>query len=126
MGIFTETAALIEMSTRFMRILAVGYIAMGFSQVYQGVMRGVGDTVTPMWIGLITTVAIRVPLAYLMAYLTRSAENPHGRFEILPISLLIAWIIGAVLSVVFYKAGKWKKQFQSMKEREKKEEKEAE
>ncbi len=111
MGIFTETEELITMSVRFMRILAVGYIAMGFSQVYQGVMRGVGDTVTPMWIGIFTTVIIRVPLAYLMAYLSRSPEFPTGRFEILPISLLISWIIGAVASVVFYKKGKWKKQF---------------
>ncbi len=111
MGIFTETEELVTISNRFMRILAVGYILMGFSQVYQGVMRGVGDTMTPMWISLLTTVVIRVPLAYLLAFLTKSAEYPNGRFEILPISLLAAWVIGAILSFVFYKAGKWKKQF---------------
>ena len=116
MGIFTETEELVTISNRFMRILAVGYIAMGFSQVYQGVMRGVGDTLTPMWISLITTVAIRVPLAYLMAFLTRSAEYPNGRYEILPISLLAAWIIGAAASVIFYKRGKWKKQFETHQE----------
>ena len=110
MAIFTETEELITMSNRFMRILAVGYIAVGFTQVYQGVMRGAGDTMTPMWLSLITTVAIRVPLAYLMAFLTRSAEYPDGRFEILPISLLVSWIIGVAASVIFYKKGKWKKQ----------------
>ena len=120
MGIFAETEELVAIANRFMKILAFGYIAMGFSQVYQGVMRGVGDTITPMWIGIITTVVIRVPLAYLMAFLTRSAEYPQGRFEILPISLLISWVIGAVLSIVFYKAGKWKKQFERMKEKEEK------
>jgi Na+-driven multidrug efflux pump len=48
---------------RMMRILAAGYIAMAVTQVLLGVMRGAGDTMTPMWISLITTIALRVPIA---------------------------------------------------------------
>ena len=72
-----------------MRILAVGYIAMAITQCLSGVMRGAGDTITPMWISLITTVVIRVPVAYGLAYLTRSAAYPTGRPESIFISLLI-------------------------------------
>lgn len=48
MGIFTETEELVDMSMRMMRILAVGYIAMAVTQSLSGVMRGAGDTMTPM------------------------------------------------------------------------------
>ena len=47
MGIFTETEELVDLSMRMMRILAVGYIAMGATQCLSGVMRGAGDTMTP-------------------------------------------------------------------------------
>lgn len=109
MGIFTETAALVDLSVYMMRILAVGYIAMAVTQSLSGVMRGAGDTVTPMWISLCTTVLIRVPLAYGISYLTRTAELPFGRSECIQISLLTSWVMGAVLTTIFYKVGRWKK-----------------
>ena len=108
MAIFTKTPELVELSVYVMSILAVGYIAMAVTQSLSGVMRGAGDTLTPMWISLCTTVIIRVPVAYGLSYLTRSAELPFGRFECIPVSLLTAWIMGATLTTIFYKRGKWK------------------
>ena len=108
MGIFTETAELVDLSMRMMRILAVGYIAMAVTQSLSGVMRGAGDTMTPMWISLTTTIVIRVPLAYGISYLTRTAELPYGRKECIFISLLISWLMGAILTTIFYRKGKWK------------------
>ena len=67
MGMFTDTADPVNLSNNMMRILAVGYIAMAVTQCLSGVMRGAGDTTTPMWISIITTVIIRVPLAYAIA-----------------------------------------------------------
>ena len=109
MGIFTDTAELVDLSMYLMRILAVGYIAMAVTQSLSGVMRGAGDTVTPMWISLINTVLIRVPIAYGISYLTRTPELPTGRFECIQISLLITWIMGAVMTSIFYRIGAWKK-----------------
>ena len=109
MGIFTQTAELVDLSFYMMRILAVGYIAMAVTQCLSGVMRGAGDTMTPMWISLITTVAIRVPLAYGIAWLTRSAQYPNGRSECIFVSLLCSWVLGAVITFLFYKRGGWKK-----------------
>ena len=72
MGIFTKTPELVDLSREMMGILAVGYIAMAVTQGLSGVMRGAGDTVTPMWISIATTILIRVPVAYGLAFLTRS------------------------------------------------------
>ena len=109
MSIFTKTSELVDLSYYVMTILAVGYIAVAISQSLQGVMRGAGDTVTPMYISLFTTVMLRVPLAYGISYLTRSAQNPVGMFECIPLSLMISWVAGTVLTFIFYKIGKWKK-----------------
>lgn len=108
MGIFTETGELVELSMRMMRILAFGYIVMALIQSLSGVMRGAGDTVTPMWISIVETFFLRMPLAYLMVYLSRSPEYPIGRCDMIYVSLLIAWIIGAILTLIFYKRGKWR------------------
>lgn len=109
MGIFTDTASLVDLAMNMMRILAVGYIAVAVTQSLSGVMRGAGDTVTPMWISIVQTIIIRVPLAYGMVYLTKSEAFPQGRRECVFISLLISWILGATLTAIFYRRGKWKK-----------------
>lgn len=109
MAIFTDTTELVDMSVYLMRILAVGYIAVALTQSLSGVMRGAGDTVTPMWISLITTVAIRVPIAYGISYLTTTPKLPFGRYECIQISLVSSWVIGAILTSFFFARGKWKK-----------------
>ena len=108
MGIFTKTPELVDLSRYMMGILAVGYVAMAVTQSLSGVMRGAGDTVTPMWISIVTTIFIRVPVAYGIAFLTRSAAFPGGRQECIFISLLSSWVAGALITFFFYKRGKWK------------------
>ncbi len=108
MGWFTNTQAIIDLGFHMMCILAVGYIAMSITQGLSGVMRGAGDTMTPMWISFITTVVIRVPLAYGIAFITRGAEFPKGNPDCLYISLLISWVLGAMITYALYRRGKWK------------------
>lgn len=109
MAIFTSTSELVTLSADMMKILAVGYIAMAVTQSLSGVMRGAGDTMTPMWISMVVTVVIRVPLAYGLAFLTRTPELPNGRYQVLWISMLVSWCMGALLTAIFYKKGNWKK-----------------
>ena len=106
---FTDTQSLIDLAVRMIRIMAVGYICISVTQVLGGVMRGAGDTVSPMWISIISTIAIRIPVAYLLAYLTRTPEFPHGQPIALFGSLMISWVLGMVLSVIVYSVGKWRK-----------------
>ena len=108
MGIFTTTADLIDLSYRMMSILAPGYIIVEITQCLSGVMRGAGDTVTPMWITIITSVIVRVPLAYGMVWLSRTPELPQGNCYMMQISLVITWALGAVITLLLYRVGKWK------------------
>jgi len=107
--IFTDTQELIELANRMMRIMAVGYICVSVTQVLGGVMRGAGDTTTPMWVSMISTIAIRVPVAYGLAYLTRTPEFPHGQPIALFGSLMISWTLGMVISIIVFSIGRWKK-----------------
>jgi len=109
MRMFTSTEEVVNLGVHMMRILAVGYIAMAVTQSLSGVMRGAGDTMTPMWISVITTVIVRMPLAYGLAYLTRSEAQPNGSPDSLFVSLLISWVLGAVLTSLAYRRGAWKK-----------------
>ena len=107
--IFTDTAALIDLATRMMRLMAVGYICISVTQVLGGVMRGAGDTTTPMWVSMVSTILIRVPVAYGLAYLTRTPDFPHGQPIALFSSLMISWSLGMVISIIVFSMGRWKK-----------------
>jgi putative MATE family efflux protein len=110
MRLFTPEKALINLSMQMMYILAAGYIAMSVTQVLQGVMRGAGDTVTPMWIGLVTAVILRLPLAYaLVDWAKKAGMSLLMQERMVFISLLINWLIGMIITIILYKIGKWKR-----------------
>ena len=117
-GFFTETPHLINMAYKMMTLMAFGYICMSVTQVLGGVMRGAGDTVTPMWISIFTTIIIRVPAAYTIAHLTTSVRWPHGEPWALGGSLLIAWTLGAVAQALAYKFGPWRKKMELSMDRD--------
>lgn len=107
-SMFTTTEDIINLGVRQIRILSAGYIAMAITQVYGGIMRGAGDTMPSMWISMFTTVVIRVPLAYLWAWFTRSPAHPQGSPDALFFTLLISWVIGAVSTYLWYRRGTWR------------------
>ena len=109
LAIFTDTPELIELAQGMMRIMAVGYIAVSVTQVLGGVMRGCGDTVTPMWISIATTVALRLPMAYAFARFTSSPQFPNGHPYSLTVSLLVAWVLGMLMSAAAFRWGKTRK-----------------
>ena len=108
MGIFTNTTELVELCMHLMRIMAAGYVAMAVIQSLAGIMRGAGDSMTPMWISIAQQVLVRVPTAYLLCWLTRTPQLPNGRQEMVFVSLLISWLFGALVTVIFYRKGSWK------------------
>ena len=108
-NLFTTTPDVISLGERGLRWLALGYVAFAVSQVLQGVMRGAGETLIPMWISIICTVILRMPLAYLLAALTKSELWPNGHPDAIFSSLLVSWLMGMVLSVIAYRLGWWKR-----------------
>ena len=50
-----------------------------------------------------------MPAAYIWAFLSRSAEHPNGNPMCLYGSLLICWLFGCGMSMLFYFRGKWRR-----------------
>lgn len=116
MDIFTDTPEVVEFGMQMLRMMSAGYIGVAITQVLLGVMRGAGDTLTPMITSVTTTVIIRMPVAYLLAFLTKTAENPNGNPASIFYSLMISWVLGAVITTIAYKKGGWKKKNPIFKE----------
>jgi Na+-driven multidrug efflux pump len=100
-SMFTGTEEILDLSARMLRILGPGYIAMAFGQVYWGVLRGAGDTMTPMWAAFATTLGLRVPTSYLLVHLL-------GTPDAIIYSALISWTAGSIYAFIAYAKGGWK------------------
>ena len=98
-----------KLGVQGLQTLALGYICFSVTQVLQGTMRGAGETKLPMYISIIGTVVLRMPLAYLMAYLTRNEQWPNGQPIALFGSLLIAWVISMLMTIVSYRMNFWRR-----------------
>lgn len=109
MGLFTDTEEVINYAYEMMLILGVSYIAFSVIQIFQGAMRGAGDTKTPMFIAMFITFGIRLPLSYLLAFLTRSEAMPAGNPRSVFYSLALAWFMSAMTTSFFFRRGKWAK-----------------
>ena len=125
MRLFTPEQSLIDLSMGMMYILAAGYVAMSVTQVLQGVIRGAGDTVTPMWISFLTTVALRLPLAYGLVAITKKAgASLLTQERMVFVSLLGTWLLGMVITIIVFRVGKWKQNLALHMEQEQEREKE--
>lgn len=112
MSLFTHTGAIIDLGMNFISILSVGFIAMAVIQSLSGVMRGAGDAMTPMWISLLTAVALRVPVSYLLVELSKTPEQPAGKPEMVYVAMLATWLTGALVNILAFKYGRWRKKAQ--------------
>ena len=98
---FTDTIEVTELSTRMLRILAPGHIALSVAMVLWGAVRGAGDAISPLWAALINTMVIRVPAAYLFVHLI-------GEPEAIMYGLLASWTVNMFLALTVYRIGKWR------------------
>ena len=109
MSLFTQTEQIIDTGMRLIRILALGFISMAITQSLSGVMRGAGDAMTPMWISILVSVALRVPLSYWLVGLSKTPENPVGKPEMLYYAMLATWVTGAIVNVITFRYGRWRR-----------------
>ena len=106
--IFTDTEEVITLSRQLIMIIAPGYMFLSGVHCMAGVMRGAGDTLTPMWLSIIQLFGMRVPFAYILCWMTRTPELPNGRREMIYVSLLLSFVIGCIMHYFVYRRGKWK------------------
>lgn len=108
-ALFSGTQEVVDLGRMGLRWLAFGYVCFAVTQVLHGVMRGYGETALPMWISLITTIVLRMPLCWLLISMTRTEALPGGEPQMIFASLLVAWVLGMVITAVLYRYGSWRK-----------------
>lgn len=98
---FTTDEKVIEAGYRYLIIVSPFYIIAAYFFTMINGIRGSGDTVTPMIIGISIQVVLRIVIAYILVNLKHS---PGAIW----ISEPIAWILGTVAITIYYFSGKWK------------------
>ena len=101
MKVFTKDADVVAIGKEYLLIISGFFIIHGALNVYNGALRGAGDTLFPMITSLVCLWLIRIPLAYyLSSWLGRS-----GIWWAIGISITI----GLLVTFVYYKMGVWKR-----------------
>lgn len=100
MGIFTDDPEVIKIGYEYLVIVCSFYIVFTSMFVTQGVLRGAGDTLVPMFITLLSLWVFRVPCAYFLSQYI----GTNGIWLGIP----IAWLFGFTAVFIYYKMGKWK------------------
>jgi len=101
MNLFTSDQEVIKIGNQYLTIVSSFYLVFALMFIYQGAMRGAGETMIPMLFSLFSLWLIRIPLAYFLSRKTGAT----GIWWATP----VGWIFGLAFSYAYYKTGRWKK-----------------
>src|SRR5690606_1244100 len=76
----------------------------GAQQVLAGAFRGAGDTMAAMMLAIFALWVLRFPIAFMLSYRTTLGQT--GLWWAFPISEAIA----ALIALVWFRTGRWKRQ----------------
>lgn len=100
--LFNNEPEMIEVAGNFLRITIVTYMFFGLVMVLMQCINGVGDTITPMIVTIVTMGAVMLPLAY---YLPRITDlGVYG----VRWAMVFGNLLRAVIYLVYFKMGRWK------------------
>ena len=97
---FNKTTEVVNIGESYLHIVGPFYIIFAFMFITQGILRGAGDTLIPMFITLISLWLLRIPISYYLS----TIMGTDGIWWGVP----IAWISGFVFALIYYLTGKWK------------------
>ncbi|MCP5119188.1 MAG: MATE family efflux transporter [bacterium] len=103
-SIFTADPAVIREGATCLRYVSYGYLFYAWGMVIVQAFNGAGDTVTPLIINLFCYWMWQIPIAYSMAKL--AGLGPVGVYS----AIAVAEGTLAVVGVLVFRRGKWKKQ----------------
>ena len=103
MRLFTNDPVVIELGHSYLVVIGIFYILFSTMFVINGVLRGAGDTLVPMFISLFSLWIIRIPIAYMLSNIP--AIGVHGIWWSIP----IGWFSGLIVYYFYYRSGRWKK-----------------
>lgn len=101
-GLLINDQAVINLGANYLILMGIAQIPQQLSGVYNGALRGSGDTKAPMVIGAIGLWCIRIPLSYYFSI------NLHGGIIGVWIAMTIDLFIRFALSFTRYRMGRWK------------------
>jgi len=102
MRMFTTDPVVIRMGGDYLMIIGSTYLLFSTMFVINGVLRGAGDTLVPMFISLFSLWVVRIPVAYFLS--KNTSLGVLGIWWSIP----IGWFSGMVLYYWYYRLGKWK------------------
>ncbi|MEC3964746.1 MATE family efflux transporter [Flagellimonas halotolerans] len=100
---FNITPAVVKSGALCLQVISIGYIFYAYGMVVTQAFNGAGDTRTPTKINLISFWLFQLPLAYISALVL--GWGATGVF----VAITLAEVLLAVLAMVWFKKGKWKK-----------------
>ena len=103
MLMFSTDPDVIALGADYLLIIGSTYILFSVMFVINGVLRGAGDTLVPMFISLFSLWVIRVPMAWLLSVYWGLGVS--GIWWSIP----AGWFSGVVLYYSYYKMGRWRK-----------------
>lgn len=100
MSVFNQDPEVIRIGSNYLLIVCSFYILFSTMFINTGIFRGAGDTLIPMFITLFSLWLIRIPLAYFLS----RWMGVSGIWWSIP----IAWFAGTVITMIYYRSGRWK------------------
>ncbi|GMT46230.1 MAG: MATE family efflux transporter [bacterium] len=100
MQIFTKDAGVVEIGKHYLLIVPLFYVVFATMFSINGVMRGAGDTMVPMFISIISLWFVRIPVSWFLSL----KYGAIGIWWGIP----VAWFVGLTLAFTYYKTGRWK------------------
>lgn len=100
MTLFTNDPEVVRIGYEYLTIVSLFYVVFSIMFSLNGVLRGAGDTLVPMFITLFALWIMRIPSAYLLS----QKFGETGIWWAVPIGMLT----GTLLSFLYYKTGRYK------------------
>ena len=103
MGAFTNDANVISKGVEYIRFFSIDYVIVPFLFCINGLLMGAGMATFTMINGILSSLIIRAPIAYLLGKVLKMGLPG------IAVAAPIASVVGLILSYCFYKSGAWKR-----------------
>jgi len=98
---FNHDISVIDLGYQYLLIVSPFYFVFSFMFINNGLLRGAGATLIPMFITLLSLWGLRIPVSYFLSLHFGTAGIWWG--------IPVAWVFGGICSFIYYKIGNWQK-----------------
>ncbi len=97
--LFTSDPAVVDVGHNYLVIVSSFYLVFSTMFVINGLLRGAGAVIVPMFSTLISLWLVRLPVAFGL----ERSMGTQGIWWSIP----IGWLSGLIIAFIYYKSGKW-------------------